>query len=579
MRRAVVWLVVVLLVTACAPATPPVIPTPSSIPPPTATEVVVPRLWIGEAAPARLREYALSAGLPTAATPETGTVTLDVVGGVESNAPIENPDLPSAEWTYALVAPFPTLVDEVTLVQLRRAWEGEAPDPFVGSPLFMNDSTLAAFSSVWGRPADGAVKALPSDELLDAAWVAMPAWAIVPFEDLEPRWKVLAVDGQSPARNDFDALGYPLSLRFQVRAASAALAAPLQHGWPATNRDPRKLTTLLMTGVTALVRFTAITMNTKGVLYPGRDIRTWLRDADIAHISNEVPFWGGCQPTREPGRLIFCSDPSYIRLLEDIGADVIELSGDHFGDYGPSATTLTIEMYSERGMGYYGGGLDLEDAAEPLFVEHNGNKLAFFGCNAKGRGGALAFATERKPGAYPCDLSHMATQVREAVSAGYVVVASFQWHESQTYSPLPFVTQISDFHRMADAGASVISGSQAHSPQTMEFSDGAFIHYGLGNLFFDQMGDLSGQPESVRDEFLDRYTVYDGRLVSIELLTAKLEDYSRPRPMTPDERWEFLAGMFTLSGWTAQPTRPSPVPTVTLTPIRLPTGVGTPPAP
>ena len=579
MRRTLSLLSVGLLVAACAPAASQATPAPSLTPVPTATATAVPRLWISDAVPTPLRAHALSAGIPTAPAPETATITLDVVSGAEAGASAEDPDLPSAVWVYALVAPFPTLVDELTLAEVRAAWNGEARDSFAGSPLLMSEATLAAFRSVWGEPSTGAIEALPPDAILDAAWAAMPSWAIVPFEDLEPRWKVLAVDGQSPARNDFEAAGYPLSLRFQVSATSTSFAAPLRDGWPATNRDPRKITTLVLTGVTALVRFTAITMNAKGVLYPGRDIRDWLRGADIAHISNEVPFWGGCQPTREPGRLIFCSDPSYIQLLEDIGADVIELSGDHFGDYGPDATTLTIEMYNERGMGYYGGGLDLEDAAEPLFVEHNGNKLALFGCNAKGRGGALAFATERKPGAYPCDLPDMATKIREAVSAGYVVVATFQWHESQTYSPVPFVTQISDFQRMADAGASIVSGSQAHSPQTMEFHDRAFIHYGLGNLFFDQMGDLSGQPESVRDEFLDRYTIYDGRVVSIELLTAKLEDYSRPRPMTADERWEFLARMFTLSGWTDQPTRPSPVPTVTLTPIRLPAGAGTPPAP
>jgi hypothetical protein len=50
-----------------------------------------------------------------------------------------------------------------------------------------------------------------------------------------------------------------------------------------------------------------------------------------------------------------------------------------------------------------------------------------------------------------------------------------------------------------------------------------------------------------------------------------LEDYSRPRPMTPSERTAFLAEYFHLSGWTdAPPPTPIPLPTVTLTPIALP---------
>ncbi len=41
--------------------------------------------------------------------------------------------------------------------------------------------------------------------------------------------------------------------------------------------------------------------------------------------------------------LQFCSDPAYIRLLEDIGVDVIELTGNHLKDYGSQPLLDTIE--------------------------------------------------------------------------------------------------------------------------------------------------------------------------------------------------------------------------------------------
>jgi len=510
----------------------------------------------------------MSAGLQTSRASEGANITVDVEPRSASDAEL-GPVWTSSTWTYAVVAPFPTIVDGLTAVELRAAWDGSPPDSFAATPLRMAADTRSAFARLWGEPAADAVQVLPADMLLEAAWQTIPSLAIVPFEELQPRWKVLTLDGQSPARNDFDPSRYALSLTFTVRS-SLQDAPALVESWPATNRDPGLLTTVMMTGVTALVRFTAVTMNTKGVLYPGRDIRDWMRGADIAHISNEIPFWGGCEPSRSPNRLVFCSDPSYVQLLQDIGADVIELSGDHFGDYGPDATALTIEMYNELGLAYYGGGINLEDAREPLLMEHHGNRIAFYGCNAKGRGGALAYATDTKPGAFPCDFTYMTARIRELVSEGYLVISTFQWHESQTFSPTPFVTQIEDFRRMADAGAAIVSGSQAHAPQSMEFYEDAFIHYGLGNLFFDQMGDLTGQPESVRDEFLDLYTIYDGRVIGVDLLTAKLEDYSRPRPMTDVERREFLTGMFTYSGWLSPAPPPSPEPTLTLTPIQLP---------
>ncbi len=39
------------------------------------------------------------------------------------------------------------------------------------------------------------------------------------------------------------------------------------------------------------------------------------------------------------------------------------------------------------------------------------------------------------------------------------------------------------FEQVADDGAVIVSGSQAHAPLEMEFYKGTFIHYGLGNLF------------------------------------------------------------------------------------------------
>ena len=81
----------------------------------------------------------------------------------------------------------------------------------------------------------------------------------------------------------------------------------------------------------------------------------------------------------------------------------------------------------------------------------------------------------------------------------------------------------------------------------MEFYQGTFIHYGLGNLFFDQMGNSPWYP--TRREFLDRHVFYDGRYIGTELLTALLEDYSRPRPMTLQEREAFLAEYFSASSW------------------------------
>ncbi len=509
------------------PTLPPTATLPLAIPP--VPPLVTASLWISPTVPDALRQSALASGLPLAPQADKASVHLDIIN---PKSEIRNPQ---SVWIYVLVAPFPTVTDGVSADELRRAWAGEPGGPFAGRPLWMTTSTLAAFSAKWGAPGPGSVRSAPADQLLDAAWGEQPAWGIVPFESLEPRWKVLTVDGQSPIHKDFDQASYPLVVNFSLQPSSFTL--------PPSNRDPSKLTTLVMTGVTALVRATAFRMEQKGVTYPARDIGDLLRSADLTHISNEVPFAKGC-PYPDPNQLTlkFCSDPRYIELMEDVGADIVELTGNHFQDYGSAATLYTLELYKQRGWQYYGGGADLQDASQAITLEHNGNRLAFIGCNPVGPPGA--WATETRPGAAPCNYDWMHIEIARLRAEGYLPIATFQYFEY--YTPIPTDKQKSDFRGMAEAGALIVNGSQAHLPQAMEFYSGAFIHYGLGNLFFDQM-DIP--VVGTRREFIDRHVFYAGKYISTELLTAMLEDYARPRPMTTSERIQFLQDIFSASGW------------------------------
>ncbi len=462
---------------------------------------------------------------------------------------------------YALVAPFPTTADGVTLDQLHALWINGAPLSPIGlTRLLMAESTLEAFTVQWDAPASGVVRTVAEGQLLDEAW-SESAWAIIPFEELQPKWKVITIDGESPIRKNFDPSSYPLVVDFTLQSSTTPQL-------PITNYNSSKLTTVILTGVTALVRATALTMEYKGVTYPGEKIRDVLREADIAHISNEIPFFTGCTfPKADQAALVFCSDPKYMGLFVDVGADVIELTGNHFADRGAQGMLETIDIYNQHGLPYFGGGADLNDSLEPALFDVNGNKIAFIGCN-KPDVDRFPTARDFRPGAAPCDFEYLASKIAELRSNGYVVISTFQWNESYDSRPSP--QQMRDFQLMVDSGASIVSGSQAHYAQMMEFYGDGFIHYGLGNLFFDQMGDQDWMPRGIRREFLDRYVIYDRELISVELLTAMLEDYSRPRWMTDEERISFLQEYFYYSGWMPLIATPIPMITPTLTPLPSP---------
>ena len=581
--RILATLLLIVFIVSCAPtvtpeppsastSTPRLVSSPEGAPSPTSTTIPTPlplALYRWPGIPDSLAAESDKWGIPLTDDSNAAALRLEL-----ASAGDEASIASKSTWVYALVAPFPTVTDGVALGDLQAAWNGSPSTPpacaqcegFSRSPLWMTASTLAAFTALWGEPASGAVKTVSAGRLTETLWQEQPAWGILPFEALEPKLKVLSVDGQAPIHKDFDLASYPLKIELALRALDRE-PAMLSLAIPDTNRDPSVLTTLIMTGVTALVRATAFTMEIKGVTYPGRDIRDFMREADITHVSNEIPFFTGCDfPNPNRYKLVFCSDPKYIELLEDVGVDVVELTGNHFADYGPGAMLETLDIYYQNSIPYYGGGADLDDALKPLLLKHNGNLIAFIGCNPVDLG-RPPVATETKPGAAPCSHNFLVNTIRDLDELGYVVIATFQHQEY--YSPEARPDQLEDFHRVADAGATIVSGSQAHYAQVMEFYGDSFIHYGLGNLFFDQMGDVPYAP-GIRREFIDRYIIYNGKLISVELLTTMLEDYSRPRPMTPGERASFLNEYFFYSGWGEIIPTPVPSPTVTLTPMTLP---------
>jgi poly-gamma-glutamate synthesis protein (capsule biosynthesis protein) len=475
--------------------------------------------------------FTLPAGWRTAAAPEDADVQIAI--GLEH---------PVASWIYALVAPFPTIADGIAVMDLHKAWSGQDGTPLAGRPLWMEQNTLDVFTALWGIPAPGATRVLSAEQLADASWSDRPAWAIVPFEAIEPRWKVLEVDGISPLRREFDPAAYALAVPVSCRGSEDLCRQAFGASLPFSNRDPSKLTTLVLTGTTALVRATAVRMESQGVLYPAQDIGALLQSADLTHVSNEIPFFMYCPPPDpDPGNMRFCSDPRYIDLLEYIGADIVELTGNHILDYGTDSMLFTLELYRQRGWRYYGGGENLDEARAPITLEHNGNRLAFIGCNKPGF--SKEWATDSTPGAAPCDFEYLRREILRLRLENYLPIMTFQYTEFYQYRPTP--EQVQDFHTIASAGPVIVSGSQAHFPQTFEFSGSTFIHYGLGNLFFDQYG---LQPET-ETAFIDRHVFYGGRYLGAEIITIRFVDSARPRFMTPEERAAFLATVFAASGW------------------------------
>jgi poly-gamma-glutamate synthesis protein (capsule biosynthesis protein) len=441
---------------------------------------------------------------------------------------------------FAVAAPFPTVTDAVSLQDLQAVWHGEPSSTGEFSKIYVTEATKNVFTELWGIPSDQTVLVYGKEDLVTELWKATDAWAIVPFEEIEPKLKILQMNGISPIDRPMDVDNYPLTITYTLAGKAkttdkhASEIAQILTAIPATNRDEAKMAVVVMSGTTALARVTLKKIELNGYDYPIDLIKNWFLSADLRHVSNEVSFADNCEYT-DARTMTFCSKPDQIKVFEDLGVNVVESTGNHLNDYGSKYFVQTLQMYKDRGWLNFGGGINEEAARQPATTVVNGNKIAFIGCNPVGF--ETDWATDKRAGSANCDdYAWFNQEITKLKSEGYVVIATFQFVEID--QPMYDSYFRTPFREAAKAGADIVQGSQAHVPMGFEFVGNSLIHYGLGNLLFDQM-----EPINLR-EFVDRHIIYNGKYISTELLTASLSDWSRPVPMTEKNREKFLTELF-----------------------------------
>ncbi|MBM3702410.1 MAG: CapA family protein [Actinobacteria bacterium] len=456
-------------------------------------------------------------------------------------------------WVLVPVVSFFRSFDDISYENIKEFWAGnkevlnyisvDDSEP----ELIVTEEVFKVLEKIFGKSGNENIKVVGKEELL-LNIENNNSFSIIPFDDIEKKYKVLNLDEVSVFDKDLDINKYPLAINISVESNNPDFESKIAEsfsGVTITNRDMGKLASVIMTGVTAIVRQVARRIESDGVLSPGVEIAEVLRDADITHISNELPFVEGCTGTRPRG-LIFCSSPEYIELLRYVGTDVIELTGNHMNDYGHEWMNYTLDMYDEEGWPYFGGGRNLEDSYEPATFEVESNKIAFLGANTFGP--ASNWATEDTPGSARInvwgevekeeDMRKFEAIIEELKKEGYIVIFTFQYEE--TYSYTPTEVQIADFRRIIDAGADIVSGSQSHYPMGVEFRGDGFINYGLGNLFFGQQLAILGNNPGI----IAKHIFYKGKHINTILITTMLNDFSQPRLTTPEERVELLQFIF-----------------------------------
>jgi hypothetical protein len=452
------------------------------------------------------------------------------------------------ERIFVPVDRFSTILTGTTMEELRGVWTGQAASKNF-STIYIGQNALSDLQAVLGPPGAAVKPQVDAGQVADRLWEDHMGLGILPFEELAPRVRALPVDGMSALDKRLDQSKWPLATRAWLSSQSAQGKAALQKlpGKPlASNRNPSRLTALVMTGTTAITRGTGVAIEKAGdPAFPARVIGPVLAAADITTVSNEISFKDDCVADNTAGLMTFCAKPEWWATLALSGVKLVDLTGNHLVDFGQRAFTQTLQFYADKGIKTYGGGINDEAARAPLIVEDHGNRLAFLGANEAGPD--VDWAAADSPGSAKYDRDQLIAAIKTVKPKVDLVFTDLQWTEEDgngDYTVQPIPGQAEDFEALSDAGADVVTGVQAHAPQAAAVRGNHLIFYGLGNLYFDQTWSWE-----TRTGIVLRHTIYEGRLLNTELLVTVIDPDMQLRWATPQERIQVLSSVFKASGW------------------------------
>jgi Bacterial capsule synthesis protein PGA_cap len=385
-----------------------------------------------------------------------------------------------------------------------------------------------------------------TDEVLDRVSRNPEAVGLVPWEEVDPRVKALAVDGVS-----------------LLDPASAPESYPLRSG-DTTLPDPGELRKVVLAGDIVLDRGQpfAVFEEGRGIDFPldggyaaitgrglvpnpyseselvyqfdaerlgeGGEVREYLGSADLTLANFENPVLENAD--YHPEAPTFNGDLRLLPILTQAGIDGVTLANNHILDAGAPGLEETLGHLDEAGISYAGAGADLDATREPMIFDLGGIEvgvLSYQGVPSY----EWAWAAEDTPGTAPLQEDIVREDIERLRPEVDLLVVMPHWGIEYTAPPEP--EQVELAHAMVDAGADLVVGDHAHWAKGIEVYDGKPVFYGTGNFLFDQ----SWSEETSTGIFAD-IVLYEDRVVQAWPIPFIILDRSQPNFLVRDELGE-----------------------------------------
>lgn len=180
----------------------------------------------------------------------------------------------------------------------------------------------------------------------------------------------------------------------------------------------------------------------------------------------------------------FRAKPERMKILEEMGTDLVSLANNHIYDYGEEGMLDTLEYLDEAEIPYVGGGRNLEEAARPVYYIVNGVKIGFVAASNAELTLYTPAAGEDSPGILEAYDTAAYDQIisRAAKECDYLI-AYIHWGPEDVNQYAEY--QTAQGKEFLDAGADIVVGGHPHVLQGIEYMDGKPVIYSMGDFWFN----------------------------------------------------------------------------------------------
>lgn len=215
------------------------------------------------------------------------------------------------------------------------------------------------------------------------------------------------------------------------------------------------------------------------------DLIDEMRNADIFMLNNECTFTTRGTPT--PGKTYtFRGRPEHVKILQDIGADIVSLANNHAYDYGEVSLLDSMDTLKGASIPYVGAGQNIEEASKPVYFIANDMKIAFLSATQIERveNPDTKGASESTAGVFRCkEPEALCAAITEAKANSDFVVVYVHWGtENETTIDWAQEEQAPLY---VEAGADLIIGDHPHCLQKIAYVGDTPVIYSLGNFWFN----------------------------------------------------------------------------------------------